>query len=202
MGFLPDDQVLTVDGIPVTSLARTAVDLSRSARDWRQAVVDVDAALRAGADLDEVRAVAELCRAWSGARTTARAVALAAAGSESPGETLARLLVVGLGFPAPVTQAVVRDRKGGFVARVDLLLEAERVVIEFDGRVKYRAAAGDPEGPEDVLWREKRHEDQLRELGYEVVRLSWADLSRPDRVRGLVRAATARGASRPRPAAP
>ena len=60
-------------------------------------------------------------------------------------------------------------------------------VVEFDGAVKYAGADG-----RDALVAEKRREDELRALGYEVVRLVWADLSRPDRVLAMVRSALGR----------
>ncbi len=64
------------------------------------------------------------------------------------------------------------------------------MVIEFDGRVKYGRGADevDPFGHRragrDVLWQEKRREDTLRELGYEVVRVVWSDLRLAPRAGG------------------
>ncbi|WP_377645033.1 type IV toxin-antitoxin system AbiEi family antitoxin domain-containing protein [Oryzobacter terrae] len=107
------------------------------------------------------------------------------AASESVGETRARLLLHDLGHPT-TSQVRVADAAGVVVARVDLLV-GDRVVIEFDGLVKY-----DGPGGRAALAAEKRREDLLRSLGYEVVRLTWADLSRPRRVDALVRAALAR----------
>ena len=69
-----------------------------------------------------------------------------------------------------------------FMAVVDFLLTTEKVVIEFDGQVKYGRTAHelDPFGrrltPQQVLWLEKQREDRIRELGYEVVRVVWSDL--------------------------
>lgn len=80
-------------------------------------------------------------------------------------------------------QVVVRDAFGNFVARVDFLVSESKVIVEFDGKVKF--ASGDPE----VLWAEKRREDQLRRLGYVVVRITWADLERPGAVAAKVRSA-------------
>jgi very-short-patch-repair endonuclease len=57
------------------------------------------------------------------------------------------------------------------------LLPALRVVVEFDGAVKYQGADG-----RNALIREKRREDALRALGYRVVRLTWSELRRPERV--------------------
>jgi very-short-patch-repair endonuclease len=64
-------------------------------------------------------------------------------------------------------------------------------VGEFDGRVKY--ASGDP----NVLYDEKRREDRLRDIGFEVVRFNWTDVwNRPDMVAAKVRQAFARQARR------
>ncbi|HEY7989384.1 MAG TPA: hypothetical protein VIE19_09205 [Lapillicoccus sp.] len=75
-------------------------------------------------------------------------------------------------------------------ARVDLLV-GERVVVEFDGAVKY---SGDASGR--VLFAEKRREDRLRDLGFEVVRVTWSDLAQPERVLARVRSAMSRASSR------
>jgi very-short-patch-repair endonuclease len=50
---------------------------------------------------------------------------------------------------------------------VDLLDEANSVIIEADGKVKYTSA--------QEVWREKRREDALRDSGFEVVRFTHAD---------------------------
>jgi very-short-patch-repair endonuclease len=84
-----------------------------------------------------------------------------------------------------VPQVEVRDRDGDLIGRVDLLVEGTKLVVEFDGKLKY--ADGDAE----VLWAEKRREDRLRRLGYTVIRVSWADLHRPGLVATLVRQALA-----------
>ena len=83
-----------------------------------------------------------------------------------------------------------RWKTPSLVARVDFLVDGTRVVVEFDGKVKY--GSGDP----CVLWAEKRREDQLRGLGYVVVRITWADLERAGGRRRPVRAALATAAGR------
>ena len=82
------------------------------------------------------------------------------------------------------------DDEGYVVGRVDLLVEG-RVIVEFDGMVKYEGADG-----RAALAAEKRREDRLRALGFEVVRLTWADLDHPEVVDRLVRAALDRAAGR------
>lgn len=47
-----------------------------------------------------------------------------------------------------------------------------------------------------ALVREKPCEDRLRALGFEVVRLVWADLKRPEHVRSLIEAALTRATPR------
>jgi very-short-patch-repair endonuclease len=71
--------------------------------------------------------------------------------------------------------------------RADLVVDGTRVLVEFDGLVKY--------GSSDDLIAEKRREDRLRALGFIVVRVTWADLRRPDHIVAEVRRAVAR--SRP-----
>jgi very-short-patch-repair endonuclease len=107
--------------------------------------------------------------------------------SGSGGETRTRLLLADLGHSV---QSPVRipDQTGAVIARVDLLV-GERVVVEFDGLIKYEGAEG-----RATLAAEKAREDLLRSLGYEVVRITWADLARPRRVEALIRATLGRAA--------
>lgn len=114
-------------------------------------------------------------------RQAARIVDLASAASESAGESWCRLVFADLGLAQPRQQVEIFDEEGRFVARVDFLFEQARVVVEFDGAVKYSG----PEGREHLI-AEKRREDALRRLGYRVVRLLWSDLSNPERVARLL----------------
>ena len=105
-----------------------------------------------------------------------QAVALADPRCESVGETRSRLLLRALpGAPRVRSQHEIRDHRGKLVARVDFLV-GDRVVVEFDGRVKYGM---DGRRPEDDLWAEKRREDRLRARGPRVCRWTWLDLATP-----------------------
>jgi predicted transcriptional regulator of viral defense system len=81
---LPDDHITTIDGMPVTTLARTVLDLCRTVP-LEQAVAAGDRALAYGL----VRATLEDCLAsmtrWPGTRQARRAIALLDRRSESPG---------------------------------------------------------------------------------------------------------------------
>lgn len=115
-----------------------------------------------------------------------RVLSLADAEAESPGESLTRLLLTGLGLR--VTSQVSLHDGRGLIGRVDFLV-GDRVVVEFDGLLKYEGAEG-----RTALAAEKRREDRLRAAGYEVVRLTWRDLEQPEHVARLVRQAIVRAA--------
>ena len=110
---------------------------------------------------------------------------------ESPGESVAAFVLRSLGYqvvPQFVVPGTGQWTPGGQGYRADFGMVGTTVLIEFDGRAKY--------GTRDALWAEKQREDRIRGLGYEVVRLTWADLANPERVRGLVEAAIRRAARR------
>ncbi|MGX4708513.1 hypothetical protein [Rhodococcus ruber] len=173
---LPHDEVETVEGIRVTSAARTVVDLSRTVT-AEEAVVAGDSALRGHPGLRPALAAA-LHRA--GARTgigaARRIVPFLDGRSESPGESISRLRIHQAGMPAPALQHEVRTSEGRFVARTDFFWEETGIVGEFDGMGKY--GTGDPGATAETVRREKLREDALRDLGFEVVRWTWAELFR------------------------
>ena len=170
---------------PETALLQTA-----SRHGWRTAVVAADAALHEG--VVSVRGLAaargRLELGIRGAARVARLLGVVDSMSESPGESLTRLLLTGLGLRFGC-QVELRDDRG-LMGRVDFLVE-DHVVVEFDGLVKYEGLTG-----RQALADEKRREDRLRAAGYEVVRLTWADVQDPQRVGRLIDAARARAATR------
>ncbi|WP_232512577.1 MULTISPECIES: type IV toxin-antitoxin system AbiEi family antitoxin domain-containing protein [Rhodococcus] len=163
-----------VAGIACTSLARTVVDLACTL-DFDEAVIAGDCAAARDAEFGSALLC---CLDESGPRrgiAAARRVAAFLDGrSESPGESLSRIRMHQAGMPAPTLQKEIRTPDGQFVARVDFLWEDEGVVGEFDGMGKY------DEGGVEALRNEKRREDALRDLGFEVVRRTWPELSRFD----------------------
>lgn len=153
-------------------------------------LVSADAVLRRGAgraDLERALRVGRYGRGTAAARVV---VEQADGRMESAGESRARWVMQVCGLPEPEPQMTVRARSGRS-ARVDFCFRRQRTVVEFDGMRKYQS--------EQDLRAEKRREDWLRELGYEVVRLTWADLADPERVRSLILAAFDRAARRSGP---
>lgn len=154
-----------------------------------QTVVLADAALHAKSmTMDELDEVMRRCRDRPGARCLAAASRLLDPAAESAGESRCRLLLGRLGHPVR-SQVTIVDR--GWSARVDFLLEKAPVVVEFDGASKYAGFLG-----AHALVKEKYREDRLRSLGYEVVRLTWSDLSSPAQVDLLLNRASARARGR------
>jgi hypothetical protein len=184
---LADGDVCSVGGVTVTSPLRTAVDVARMVP-FEQGVVIADGALRrVGNDRDRLLEIWDTTRTWPGARAAGRVVAFADGGAESAGESRARVQFDRIGLPPPRLQPVISGPNGE-IYRADFLFEEESTIGEFDGRSKYLGEFGSHD-PGDVLWREKQREDALRNLGYGVARLVWADLSRDSEVRARFHAA-------------
>jgi hypothetical protein len=189
---LDPDEVVLVDGIAVTSLARTLVDVARTAS-FAAAVIAADAALHAHrvtrAALDT--ALARHPR-WPGLPAARRAIAFARPGAMNPGETLSRIAIARAGLPAPHLQWVVRTAGGVQVAQTDFGWPALRTVGEFDGRQKYGRLLRPGQDPGEVVYREKRREDEVRATGLGVVRWGHRDLDdfapTADRLRATFRA--------------
>ena len=177
-----------VQGIRVVSVALAVVQVS--ARSVSAGLVAVDAALHAGL-VDGAALTAAVERASLGPRQRAKVAAVLAMADrrcESAGESLTRMLLTGLALRVR-SQVALHDHLG-LIGRVDFLV-GDRVVVEFDGLVKYAGADG-----REALAAEKRREDRLRAAGYEVVRLTWPDLERPEQVARSIRQAMGRAAAR------
>ena len=187
-------EVARVDGWNVTTLARTVVDLART-RPLEQAVAAVDAALSRGVSADELAVAVAGAARWPGAAAARRAVALGDGRAESAGESVSRVLLVDLGVPEFQPQLPV-VHEGSVVARVDFGWAGQRVVAEFDGKVKYGRLLKSGQDVSDVLFREKQREDMLRDLGWEVVRWVWADLNHPEVIAERLRRAFLRAGCR------
>lgn len=162
------DHVTVHRGVPITTPARTVLDIARN-RPFRAGVVAVDAALRmrlCGAD--ELLSVAEACRRWPGIRRARRVTAFADPRAGSPLESISRVAFHEYGLPRPILQAVI----GGY-DEVDFLWERCRVIGEADGMSKYTSPK--------VLRDEKLRQEGLAQLGFTVFRWTWPEAyRRPD----------------------
>jgi hypothetical protein len=165
-------EVVQLGGVPVTSLERTVVDVARSVP-FAQGVVAADGAhARDDWDVERAWALLGVMRRWPGAPGARRVLEFADGASESVGESRSRLLIAAAGLPDPVLQWTVPGTRH----RVDFAWPEHHLVGEFDGRVKYGRLLKPGQDPGDVVFAEKRREDEIRGLGNGVVRWTWADL--------------------------
>jgi len=183
---IEDDEIVLIDGIPLTTPARTALDLGC----WHPAdksVAAIDSLMRAtDVKLAAVGLLVERYPARRGIRRARVALGLADAGAQSPKETWLRLLLIRAGLPRPQTQIPVHDDFGDFVAYLDMGWDDVKVAVEYDG-----------EHHRNDRWqytRDIRRLEKLERFGWIVIRVVVGD--RPADIVRRVRAALARRASR------
>ena len=174
---LDADEVVAVDGIAVTSVARTVADLARSLA-FEAALVPADGALFLRL-ADPAALVEAVGRSSSRPGNTAarRVVAFADGGAQSPGESRSRVAMMRAGLPAPILQRHVLSRVGQWIGKVDFDWPGLATVGEFDGEVKYGRLLRPGQEPGEVVFAEKLREDAIRDQGLRVVRWVWADLT-------------------------
>ena len=179
---VPGGEVVVVDGFATTSLPWTAAAVAGRAiagpnADYGTALVALEGALRNLSPTGNIKqaildCVAKMHRGRAAA-TINQLVNLADSRSDSPAESLMRLVLFELGFIDHKQQVIIGDDHGNFIARVDFMLIAYNIVIEVDGEGKYNGTFGDPF---EQLNRERRRHNATTNLGYQVIRISWKQL--------------------------
>ncbi len=187
----PAETVL-LDGVGVTSLARTVLDLARTLP-FDRAVATGDAALRLGLVPEALADALGRAGRRPGVGAARRVAAFLDCRSESVGESMSRVVLDRLGLAPTTLQLEVFDGGGRFVGRSDFGWEDRRTLGEFDGRVKYGRALRPGQRLEDVLWAEKQREDELRDLGWQMARWTWWHLEHERRLEERLRRAFRRG---------
>lgn len=193
VALLDEADVTAIGGMRVTSLARTCADLARTVP-LRQAVAAGDQALRRGMTRGQLADQVDAAARRYGVGRARVVTRLVDERSESVGESVSRCAMIEAGICLPELQAVISG--DGFDARVDFLWRAQRVIGEFDGKIKYGRLLRRGEHPGDVVYAEKLREDRLRELGYRVVRWTWHDLADLSTFAERIRRALRAGADR------
>lgn len=131
---LAEGEVIAIDGVRVTTPARTAFDLGRRL-DRGRAVARMDALMRARPfEIADVELLARAHRGAPGLPKLRTALPLVDGGAESPRETWLRLLFIDAGLPRPLTQYVVRAEDGRYLRRLDMVWEEYKVAAEYDGQ--------------------------------------------------------------------
>ncbi len=195
---LPREYVEDLDGVPVTTLARTAIDLARG-RELPEAMVVVDSAARAiiststGVDLralrdgDQRHELTEMARdalqtafevewTWPGTVVARGAIELMNPASESPFESRSRGWMVQAALPAPQLAYSVQGASGTWYV-ADFAWPGQRLLGEADGIGKYGT---DPVGAARALRAERRRQRDLEDAGWRFVR--WDSAEHPRQV--------------------
>lgn len=164
VGPLATDEITRLDGIPITTPARTLLDLAAHANEGalERALARAD---RAGAvDRESI----ERLLARRPRRPGARRLAALLAGTRpalTRSEAEARFLAL-------IRKARLREPEANVVVRgyeVDLLWRAERLVVEIDGYAFHSSRA--------AFEADRRRDSALAASGFRVVRVTWAQLS-------------------------
>jgi len=182
---MPAEHVTTVVGLPVTTPARTVIDLAR-ALTFREGVVAADSALhRKLVTKPGLATVLASSKRWPGVRRAAAVIDFADGLAESPLESIARVAFSDCGLPPPELQVWL----GGTVepvGRVDFYWRQYRTIAEVDGAGKY----ADPGRARAQL----RRDSMLRDDGFEVVHFTWPQITQtPEQVAASIRKAFRRG---------
>lgn len=182
LSLLPDE-VVELDGVRLTSPARTWLDLA--------SVLSIDDLVAAGDSLvcahgpefpvprvalcgiEDLRDMVARHPGSRGVRKARAAVELVRVGADSPPETRLRLLLVRSGLPEPVLNHVVREEDpwrgdGTAVLWPDAAYPRWRIALQYEG--------GHHNG-EDQYLRDIRRADTTLRLGWLEVRISRLDLA-------------------------
>lgn len=179
-GVVPPQDVCLVDGLRVLRPERCALELASWSSSEAALVVldsllhldlcDPDALQRRFADMNH----------WPRFRHLHIPVRMADGRSESVGESRGRWLFWCFRLPAPVPQFEVWDEDGDLRGTCDWGWPELKSLGEFDGKAKYGRLLRPGQDVGEVVFAEKRREDELRELtGFSMIRLTWSDYDRP-----------------------
>jgi len=187
---LPVRHLVARDGIRLTSVARTVVDLARTCS-FREGVVVADSALRTGqTTVPEISAIISDCARWPGVRWARAVAAFSDHRAESALESIGRVVFREYRLPAPELQVWVGGDLG-VVGRADYFWPRYRTIAEADGAIKY----ADPR----QAMRQLDWDARLRDAGFEVVHFTWREITlTPWQVAERIRAAFVHGAVRGR----
>jgi hypothetical protein len=175
---LTDDDTAMRRGLCVTSAARTTLELLlRLPR--TDAVIGADAMLaRTGLTAARLDAYVSEQRGLHGIRAARDLVALLEPLTESPMESVCRLLIVDNGLPRPIAQHVIRYNELT-LARLDFAYPQWKLGLEYEG--DYHRDRG-------TFRRDIARYRGLENLGWKIIRITGDDILRnPDELVGLVR---------------
>jgi hypothetical protein len=130
--ILAPDEVTYLDGLPITTPARTWVDLGEHLG-MADLVAAGDSVLRGGTSADELAVVASRAVHRRGIVRVRAALPLLDARSRSRPESHLRYALVSSGLPAPQVNEPIYDENGQWLGEPDLSYDDVRLAIEYNG---------------------------------------------------------------------
>lgn len=180
--YRPSSDLVTVNGVKLTTLMRTVLDCSLDAA-FPEGLAIADSAIRFCAlDLDLFRTyVWDHATGCAGAQRARMVAAFADGRAENGGESIVRGKIIELGYVAPSgLQVEFEDPVAkGSTFRVDMLFSREdgaEVICEVDGWDKYGETARETK---HALVKERQRESHLTALGLPVMRILFGRINEP-----------------------
>lgn len=179
-GFTSDADVIEVAGQLVMRPERCTLETA-SRIDTEAAWCLLDSGLRSRTfDNDQLEAAYSIMEHWPFMRRVGTVLRFADGRSGSVGESRGTVMFKRYGVPRPILQYEVRRPDGTLAGITDWAWPQFGLLGEFDGKVKYGRLLKPGQQPGDVVFEEKRREDELRELtNCSMVRFIWDDYDRP-----------------------
>ncbi|RJQ75757.1 DUF559 domain-containing protein [Pseudonocardiaceae bacterium YIM PH 21723] len=166
---LTESDICVVEGVPVTSVARTLVDLCRS-MDAVSALWALESGIRERlVTADELAAVMRRMSRSPGLKQVRHLIAAVDPRSQSQLETRARLAMIEGGIPVPESQIEV-PLPNGRTAFLDFGYREHRVGIELDGSAVHGTPA--------AVYRDRWRQNQLQLLDWRLLRFTHWDFTR------------------------
>jgi hypothetical protein len=166
--IIPDIDIVEIDGLRVTSPARTIIDLAGIHIKTVRVEAAIDSALRLGlTNLDELLHRLNALRGKGRRGVERLEKMLITSGGHSVLEREFLKIIDCWKLPTPQTQ-VVHERDGQFVARVDFLFPEHGIVVEVSGGRGHSTAADRA--------KDARRRNELQDLGRLVLEFTYEDV--------------------------
>jgi very-short-patch-repair endonuclease len=186
VGTLGAGDITRRAGLPVTTIARTILDLAGLVPTTRLEVAVESAVRRRLTTYAQLEKRLDTSPPTTSGRGVLRQIVSQAPkiATESAFEARVWQLLLTSGLPRPRRQHEIRDEEGRLVARVDFAYPEALLAIEAEG---YRFHSSRKDWTRDIA----RH-NALTRLGWTIARVTWEDLKQPNALDALVRALLAR----------
>ena len=164
---VPRHDVRPFAGVPLTTPARTFVDLAQH-RDLVELTVLGDAILLRLATRTQLEEAVASARGRRGVVLARQVLPLLRERVDSPMETRLRLLLVLAGLPCPEVNVHVHGPDGRWLGRPDLVYRAAKIIIEYEG---------DQHRTDQQQWRnDLRRYEAFSDAGWLVIRVTADDV--------------------------